>query len=415
MGRWTFLVWSGGMALGIWLTRFGLVSPLFLLFALCSLSVAMWAAGQFRSTPLLLAVSFLFFVTLGHLRVQESDWTLLSSGLQATVQEWGEALARRLDSMPFDHEVCSLLKAMLLGQRQDLDSSLRLLYNQVGASHVLALSGMHLGVLFWLLNAVFLRLLTRGWLRWGAGCANLLVMWLYVAVAGCPPSLVRAAVMMTVVQLGYMRQSGFFEWHAYGMAAFVILLFSPRTLFNVGFQLSFASVAGIFLFFKPLCQLFSNEHWAVAWLWRPLALTLSAQLGSFPLVAYYFHQVSLSSLVLSPVYVLFATFILFSGVGVLLLGSWVACVPAFFVGLQHGLMRLVTGWLSFLPTSVFLDEVQVVLLYMALLYMVPVVRLAVPRPEDVFHERRRRLLLAWPWWLTSALCLCLTAMEGALW
>ncbi len=409
------LVWSGCLALGIFLTQYWLVHPFFLMLVLCSLPIAMWGVNQFRwGAQVVPVLSCVFMVALGNLRVQQADWSLIPTNLQPIMQGWGEALAHRLDSMPVDQEVSSLLKAMLLGQRQDLDAQVRLLYAQVGASHVLALSGLHLGILFGMLNSLMIWWVERDGMRWGLGIASMLVMWLYVMVTGCPLSLVRSAVMLSLFQLSFMRQCGYSKWHTYGMAALIILLFTPSALFDVGFQLSFASVAGIFLFYKPLCQNAAKEPEMVQRLWRAIVLPLSAQLGSFPLVAYYFHQVSVSSVLLGPIYVALASLILLSGVALLLLGAWVAVVPALFVGLQHGLMRMVVFFPPLGPLSLDLNKMQVMMIYIAILYMVPVLHQAIPKKSDWHNDRARRVLRAWPWWLTSVLCACLTMVAGRL-
>lgn len=390
--------------LGILSTRYVVLSPLLSLCLLVALMFGLWASVQKRrSRAVAVVLSCLMFVMAGHLRALFPDLSLIPDGLLRASAGWSEALSLRIHALGLSADADALVQAMLLGRRQDLSAGLRTLYNQVGASHVLALSGLHVGVLFLLLNALLLRLLTWSGPRRWVGGAIVLLLWMYVVLTGCSPSLVRAAVMVSLVTAGLVRQSGFSSWHTLGVAALAILFFSPSALWSVSFQLSFSAVAGIFLFYRV------NGKWAerslpVRWFCNGVLLSLSAQLGCTPLVVYYFHTFSFSSVLLSPLYILLATCILCLALLALLAGKMVAPLLSFFIGLQHGLMRWVASVPLLASVDLSLSAFQVVLFYLSALFFVAVLRAEEHCPYgSLVQDRPYRFLRLWPLWLAALL------------
>lgn len=390
--------------LGILSTRHVVLSPLLSLSLLVALMLGLWASVQKpRSRAVAAVLSCLMFVMAGHLRALFPDFSLVPDGLLRASAGWSEALGLRIHALGLSADDDTLVQAMLLGRRQELSAGLRTLYNQVGASHVLALSGLHVGVLFLLLNALLLRLLTwPGPRRWVGG-AIVLLLWVYVVLTGCSPSLVRAAVMVSLMTAGLVRQSGFSSWHTLGLAALAILFFSPSALWSVSFQLSFSAVAGIFLFYRV------NGKWAerslpVRWFCNGVTLSLSAQLGCTPLAVYYFHTLSLSSILLSPLYILLATCILYLALLALLAGKMMAPLLSFFIGMQHGLMRWVASVPLLASVDLSLSAFQVVLVYLSALFFVAVLRAEERCPYgSLVQDRPYRFLRLWPLWLAVLL------------
>ncbi len=348
----------------------------------------------------------LAFVSLTWLRCQLPDWSLMPDAVALVLQQWQRCALDHIAGMGLDAEHTALLQAMLLGWRRQMPLELRQLYSQVGAAHILALSGLHLGVLFCLLNAIMRRVLFNAVLRTLVGVTMLVLMWTYVVLTGCSPSLVRASVMMSLLIAAQIRATGYSPWHALLMAAFFILLFSPHSLYSVSFQLSFTAVAGIFLFYHPLSQQCRITNLPLRWGWNAVCLSLAAQLGCLPLVAYYFHGVSLISFLLSPLYILLATAIMYIGIAAMLFGGWTVTWVALLMDLQHGLMRCVASFPFAAIEWQHLDVIQILFLYCAILSLLPVLRVMQPRPVDFFAARISRTLRQWPYLLASALFLC---------
>ncbi len=360
-----------------------------------------YAAWRTVAVP---ALFLFFFLALAWLRCRLPHWSLMPDAAVALLQQWQQRALAHIAGLGLGSEQTALLQAMLLGWRQQMPHAMRELYSQVGASHILALSGLHLGVLFCLLNALMRRVLGSAVWRTAVGVAMLAVMWLYVVLTGCSPSLVRASVMMSLLIAAQMRACGYSPWHALLMAAALILLFSPRALYSISFQLSFTAVAGIFLFYRPLSRQCRISAPPLRWLWNGICVSLGAQLGSLPLVAYYFHSISLTSVLLSPLYILLATGIMYSGIAAMLFGGRaLVSVVALLMDVQHGAMRSAAASPFNLIGNLHPDALQVLFMYLAMLSLLPVLQALLPRPVDFPAARVERALRQWPFLLAAAL------------
>lgn len=172
-----------------------------------------------------------------------------------------------------------VLSALTLGYKGELDKETREAYSVAGISHVLALSGMHIGIIWFLL-------------RWLKGGMLIPLLWGFAFMVGLEASVIRAVVMCMLMELGRLSGSKVFSMNTLSVAAFFMLLYNPFYLFDVGFQLSFIAVASILLFYSPMCSIFSFRYKLVRWTWGTLCVSMAAQLGTAPLVMYYFSNFS---------------------------------------------------------------------------------------------------------------------------
>lgn len=186
-----------------------------------------------------------------------------------------------------DHNELSVLKALTLGVKDDLTYEQKTLFSDVGASHLLALSGLHLGILCGLLNFMLFFL-------WSYPCQKikniiiLVIVWLFAFMIGFPTSIVRAAVMLTAFFIVKMIDREHSTINAMSWAAFFILLFSPLSLYDVGFQLSFCAVAGILVIVPVLNDLWTPKNKFIRYFYGIITVSTAAQIGVFPLVLYHF-------------------------------------------------------------------------------------------------------------------------------
>jgi len=358
-----------------------------------------------------------FFVLLGVLRGQLGAVSLLPVEWQYQGSVVAVKCADALRSMGVTEESAGLLRAMLLGDRSGLDEGVVQLYRQAGAGHLLALSGLHLGLLFGLLQLLLLHWLTSGW-RWFFGLFTLLLLAGYAFVTGFPISLCRASLMMSLLIVAQLRTSGSSSFHNLGVAAFVLLMINPQSLCDIGFQLSFMGVAGIFLFYQPLAALGLPRQPLFCWLWKALLVSLSAQAGVTPLVLHYFHSLSLTGLLLSPIYILLATTILYTALLLLLLhtlsitilSSLITNLLELLVDLQHGTMTFGSS----LPLNRF-ENISfswgcVVLSYAALFCLLPPIHALRQTRLEVPGRRRALFFRQWLFILSSLLLLVATAI-----
>lgn len=240
------------------------------------------------------------------------EWQL---GIEQKAKAVQSTLTSRLERSGVSPRTLALCSALVVGQKDGLKRETRQAYNRVGASHLLALSGMHLGIIYGFLYLIFIRLVRFSKWRWHALPLILLALWGYTLIAGMPISLVRAALMLSILTVFSLMEYDTDPLHPLALAAIIILLIAPKELLSVSFQLSFVAVFFILALWRPLSERFQETNWAV----RMLIVSCIASFGTMPLVAYYFHQVSLTGPLLSLILIPLTTLIIYLTIAAMLL------------------------------------------------------------------------------------------------
>lgn len=187
-----------------------------------------------------------------------------------------------------DDDAYSFISALTLGYKANLSDHLKYAFRASGTSHVLAVSGLHVGIIYIVILSLFSFLGNRGKAFILKQLLVLLCLWGYVFITGLPVSVVRSAIMLSLVSVGNILNKKGLTYNTLAIAAFILLIINPFYLFDVGFQLSFAAVVSI-LFFQPkFSKLYSPKNKAAGYIWSLFTVSLAAQLGVFPLTLYYF-------------------------------------------------------------------------------------------------------------------------------
>ena len=205
----------------------------------------------------------------------------------------------------------AVVSAMILGDKQLISRNIKEDYSITGASHVLALSGLHLTILYGLLLFILSwceRVMPRVFKRGMSELLILFILWSYVVLVGMSSSVVRSAVMLTIYSFVTLLNRDRLSVNTLALTAIIMLISNPYNLYDIGFQLSFISVWAILLFYPLIYELIPLKQKkslvVVRWLWGMVAVSLAAQLGTAPLIAYYFGRIStvfaISSLIAVP-------------------------------------------------------------------------------------------------------------------
>ena len=222
-----------------------------------------------------------------------------------------------------DREALGLAEALLIGYRNDLDERISDAYAETGVIHVIAISGLHIGVIFSLLSGL-LHLLIRGRkLRWGATGAALAGIWGFGLLAGGGPSVMRSVCMFSIISIGRQvtgREGG--GLNTLAAVAGLMLSVQPWWLFDLGFQLSFAAVAGLMIFYQPVLQLLPIRNPLALKLWEMIAVTLAAQVLTTPLLLHTFGRFPLFFLITNIVAIPLSTVILLGEIALCLLAPF---------------------------------------------------------------------------------------------
>ena len=225
--------------------------------------------------------------------LKKDRYLLLSKGrfsLRGFSARIRSKINKALQKHPFSKNTLAVMNALLLGQRQDLSNELRNKYENAGAIHILAVSGLHVGILLLLLNFL-LQPLER--LRKGKSIKIILVvglLWCFALIAGMSASVVRAVTMFSFVAVGLSFQRRKTITFSLISSAFLLLLVKPMFLFDVGFQLSYLAVFGIVWVQPKLANLLKCKYWFFRNVWSLCSVSIAAQVGVLPLSLYYFHQ-----------------------------------------------------------------------------------------------------------------------------
>lgn len=256
----------------------------------------------------------------------------------------------RLGRLGIGGDAGAVCLAMVAGDRSGITPTLRADWSRSGLSHLLAVSGLHTGIVFVLVNLMlwWLPLLRRGHL-----VRNLLAaacIWLYVAAAGFPPSAVRAAVMCTMLQFALASASEYVALNALATAGFGMLLWNPAWLGDISFRLSFIAVAAILAWGVPLCRRLRTRWRALNLLTDALAISLVASLATVPLVSHTFGIVPLAGLLVNPVAILPATVVVLGGaVWMILPVAWFAPVFGWVLSAAAGMLNTLAQTAASIP------------------------------------------------------------------
>ena len=258
------------------------------------------------------------------------------------------ALTARLERSGVSPRTLALCSALVVGRKDGLKRETRQAYNRAGAGHLLALSGMHLGIIYGLMYLVFIRLVRFSKWRWHALPLVLLALWGYTLVAGMPVSLVRAALMLSLMTAFSLMEYDTDPLHPLALSAIIILLIAPTELLSISFQLSFVAVFFLLALWRPIYEVFQGANWAV----RLLMVSCIASFGTMPLVAYYFHQVSLVGPLFSLILIPLTTVIIY-----LTIAAMVLPVAPLGALLNHAeaIQNKVVGLAGSIPGSVLTD------------------------------------------------------------
>jgi len=278
---------------------------------------------------------------------------------------WQTELYQRLRAGGLSGDELATVGALTLGYKEELPPELRTHFQASGAAHVLAVSGLHTGILYGLV----VWLLTLGGRsrpmhenrlgRCALGTVIIGVMWAYAWLTGMTPSVVRAVLMVTIFEVGRMLYRQAFSLNTIAAAAVLILLVKPSDLWSVSFQLSFAATFMIVLVARELELFLHRKEWkdtwygrALSWIVGTVVISLAAQLGTLAITMFYFHQIStyflLANLMVLPIAaVLVPCGLLSLALGGTIAGVWVSKVT----GLLAWTMNHSVAWIESLPGS----------------------------------------------------------------
>ena len=264
-----------------------------------------------------------------------------------------------------------IAQALLIGYTNDLDKDLVQAYSNTGVVHIIAISGMHLALIYVMLVWVFAKIPGINKSKLLQVVLILACLWLFSLLTGASASVIRAAVMFTFITIGTNLQKKSSIYNSLAASAFVMLCYNPFYLWDVGFQLSYLAVIGTIIFQKPIYNWFYIKNKYVNEVWKLTAVSLAAQTLTFPICIYYFHQFPNFFLITNIIAVPLSTIILYAEIALValswipLLGVWLGKTVAWLVWLMNQVILKINA----LPYTTW-DKIPASVLSTILLYAV---------------------------------------------
>lgn len=268
-------------------------------------------------------------------------------------------------------EAFAVASTLILGYRADLSAETLSAYSRTGTIHALSVSGMHVGIIYLVLEWALQFMNRKAVWKTGKAIIILLLIWFYTLLTGCSPSVLRSAIMLSAFIPARSWNRGTNSYNILAFSAFCLLLYDPFLLFDPGFQLSYLSVAGLF-YLQPKIQGLLLFRWkGLQHLWELISLSVAAQIATFPFSIYYFHQF--------PVYFIFSNLFitlpitLLMYMGIILLAFPCQWIAAIFEGLIN-FTNLGLDWMAHLPYStisgIWIDKTELMFLCLFLICLV---------------------------------------------
>jgi competence protein ComEC len=216
----------------------------------------------------------------------------------------------------------AIASALILGVTEGIDTDLQNAYAASGAMHVLAVSGLHVGIIYAILLFLLRPLGRFAWSRWVVFIVSIISLWTFAFVTGLSPSVLRAVTMFSFIALA--RPLGWRTniYNTLAGSAFLLLMFNPYLIMSVGFQLSYLAVLGIVYLQRPIYNLWEIENPAGDWVWQITCVSVAAQVSTFALGMLYFHQFPVYFLVSNLFVIPLSTAVLVIGIVLLAFSAW---------------------------------------------------------------------------------------------
>ena len=266
----------------------------------------------------------------------------------------------------------SIISALFLGQRQGMSADIYEQFKNSGSLHILAISGLHIGIVMLLLTLFFSPLCYLKHGKMYRAIIVVVLLWSYAFIAGMPVSAVRAVLMCTLASVAFYNTRILSSYQVVVLAAFLQLLWNPYELFSVGFQLSYVAVLSILVFRPFFSKIWGPKRYITKIIWDTFTITIAVQIGILPLLLFYFHQFPGLFLVSNMLLVPFLGVLLSIG-GVCLIAIYFNSAPTIFItvfeyciGMLHDVVSFIAEQDQYLITDISFSVGYLIVSYMLL-------------------------------------------------
>lgn len=267
-----------------------------------------------------------------------------------------------------DNTSANLISAMLLGYKDVMDADIIKDFQHAGVVHILSISGLHVAIIYGAIYLLFSLIIPLKYKNKIAIPLALITLWLYTLMVGAMPSVVRSAIMLTLLQISPVINRNVNKYNSLAAAALIILIFNPLQLYSLGFQLSFSAVLGIFFFYTPLINIFKTHKKWLKWVIGSLSVTMAAQLGTLPFTLFYFHQFPTYFIIANLIAVPFASLLIYAEFITLIfafipvIGEYISIIFSFLVKIFINFIRIISDLPYSTISNIFLTPLSAIMI-----------------------------------------------------
>lgn len=302
------------------------------------------------------------YVKEGHINPISCQYDPGITGYIYKIRQWASEIT---GTYVLPEREAHIAQALTLGIKEGLTEEIKNAYAATGAMHILAVSGLHVGIIYGLILLIFGRLPFRGKSgRWLTAAISLCCLWLYAALTGFSPSVFRAVVMFSGIAIAKATDREVNIYNTLAASAFIMLLFDPFLIMSVGFQLSYIAVLGIVYIQPKVYGAIITKHYVLDKLWLITSVSVAAQLATSPISLFYFHQFPNYFLLSNPIAIPGAFLILTGGISLFAFSGIepVAALIGNLLGQLIFIMNEAILWIERLPysmtTGIYISPVQ---------------------------------------------------------
>ncbi len=322
---------------------------------------------------------FLSYRNIFHQSYKTSDqWHATGHNRGSFLLKWSEYIrqeALKTFESNFQGSEFAIVSALFLGYREYLDENLRREFVGAGAMHILCVSGLHVGIIFLVLKMIFAILLKLPHGKIWRAMAIILIMWMYAAVTGFSPSVLRACTMFSFVAIGQSFNRRTNIYNTLAASAFILLVLNPYMIASVGFQLSYLAVISIVWLQPYLYKQLNFKNKVLDYAWAIVTVSLAAQVATGPLSLFYFNQFPNYFLITNLAVIPMAGVIIYAAIATLVLYpipilGYVAGKVLYFVLLAlHQSVKFIEGLPYSTSTNVFISFSETIAVFLVIILL----------------------------------------------
>lgn len=289
--------------------------------------------------------------------IKSNNYTILEKNKGSKVHLFSNRIRQQLLNIYQENGIqedeFAVLSALTLGYKSELTPELKESFSTSGAMHILAVSGLHVGVIYIILCKLlfFFQKLKYG--KYIQSIIIILVLFFYAFLTGLSDSVFRATIMFSFISIGKMFTRQVNIYNSIAASAFILLFINPYSVMNVGFQLSYAAVLSIIFFQPKMYSLVSTRNIVLDYLWQLITVSIAAQIGTFPITMFYFGQFPLYFILTNILIIPIATIIIYSAfiLFILSFSGWITKIIAILLNFITRLLNKSISFIENLPYS----------------------------------------------------------------